>query len=236
MKKPPFDLVVRTYAVRILRFCRSMHVQLADAEDAYSEAFLAALSGYAALPDDANIEAWLVRIARNACIDVHRRNARRAIPVEHLPEPGWTADGATVGGSALLSARETDREIDVLDMLWLLTDRQREAIAWHHVWGLPYTEVAALIGGSPAAVRRAASDGIAALRIMVVRQRAERHQDSPPGTEAQERSGWRRTRREGPRRRGIPGSREGRTAESVEGRGTVGRSEPIEDTETTEER
>ena len=55
MKKPPFDLVVRTYAVRILRFCRSMHVQLADAEDAYSEAFLAALSGYAALPDVANI-------------------------------------------------------------------------------------------------------------------------------------------------------------------------------------
>ena len=42
MKKPPFDELVRTHSVRILRFCRSMHAQPADAEDAYSEAFLAA--------------------------------------------------------------------------------------------------------------------------------------------------------------------------------------------------
>ena len=37
-------------------------------------------------------------------------------------------------------------------------------MAYHHVAGLPYAEVAALVGGTAAAARRAASDGVAALR------------------------------------------------------------------------
>ena len=37
-------------------------------------------------------------------------------------------------------------------------------VAYHHLAGLPYAEVAALVGGTPEAARRAAADGIAALR------------------------------------------------------------------------
>ena len=177
MKKPPFDELVRTHSVRILRFCRSMHAQPADAEDAYSEAFLAALRGYASLPEDANLEAWLITIARHACIDVHRRNARRAIPVEQLPEPVGTGPGNTWSGGFSLGGRPenpgrgSEGEIDVFALLWRLTDRQREAVAYHHVWGLPYAEVAAQVGGTPAAARRAAADGIAALRRMIEEER-----------------------------------------------------------------
>ena len=44
-------------------------------------------------------------------------------------------------------------------------DKQREAVVLHHLAGLPYAEVAAELGGiAPAAARRAAADGIAALR------------------------------------------------------------------------
>ena len=42
--------------------------------------------------------------------------------------------------------------------------KQRQAVAYHHVAGLPYAEVAALVGGSTDAARRAAHDGIRALR------------------------------------------------------------------------
>ena len=42
--------------------------------------------------------------------------------------------------------------------------RQRLAIAYHYLGGLPHTETAAIIGSSPDAVRRAASDGIRRLR------------------------------------------------------------------------
>ena len=45
-----------------------------------------------------------------------------------------------------------------------LPPRQRQAVAYHYLAGLPYREVAAIVGGTAAAARRAAADGIAALR------------------------------------------------------------------------
>ena len=37
-------------------------------------------------------------------------------------------------------------------------------VAYHHLGGLPYDDVAALVGGTAAAARRAGSDGVATLR------------------------------------------------------------------------
>jgi hypothetical protein len=45
-----------------------------------------------------------------------------------------------------------------------LPTKQRQAVAYHHVGGMPYAEVAALVGGSTDAARRAAHDAIRALR------------------------------------------------------------------------
>jgi DNA-directed RNA polymerase specialized sigma24 family protein len=45
-----------------------------------------------------------------------------------------------------------------------LPPRQQRAVLYHHVAGLPYVEVATLLGGSVVAARRAAADGIATLR------------------------------------------------------------------------
>ena len=45
-----------------------------------------------------------------------------------------------------------------------LPPRQKQAVAYHYLAGLPYTEVAAILGGSIDAARRAAADGIANLR------------------------------------------------------------------------
>jgi DNA-directed RNA polymerase specialized sigma24 family protein len=46
-----------------------------------------------------------------------------------------------------------------------LPDKQRQAIAYHYFAGLPYAEVADIVGGTAEAARRAASDGIKALRV-----------------------------------------------------------------------
>ena len=55
-------------------------------------------------------------------------------------------------------------EDDLLAALRALPIKQRQAVAYHHVAGLPFAEVAALVGGSTDAARRAALDGIRALR------------------------------------------------------------------------
>jgi DNA-directed RNA polymerase specialized sigma24 family protein len=37
-------------------------------------------------------------------------------------------------------------------------------VAYHHIAGLPFADIAALLGNSPVAARRAAADGIKTLR------------------------------------------------------------------------
>ncbi|WP_341358198.1 sigma-70 family RNA polymerase sigma factor [Georgenia sp. M64] len=147
----PFEQVVTEHGPTVLRVCRAL-VGPVDADDAWSETFLAAMRAYPALDDGANVEAWLVTIARHKAIDLLRSRARRAVPVAELPER--VVPPATHGHEA----------VDLWRALGELTERQREAVAYHHLAGLPYDQVAALVGGTAPAARRAAADGIRNLR------------------------------------------------------------------------
>jgi RNA polymerase sigma factor (sigma-70 family) len=147
----PFDAVVRRHGPTVLRVCRA--VAGADAaDDAWSETFLAALRAYPALPPGSNVEAWLVTIAHRKAVDQLRAAARRAVPLAELPErPSRTGLPGESDG-ALWTA------------LAALPEKQRRTVAYHHLAGLPYAEIAALLGGTPEAARRAAADGLRALR------------------------------------------------------------------------
>jgi DNA-directed RNA polymerase specialized sigma24 family protein len=83
--KHPFEKVVTDHGATVLRVCR---VLLAgpDADDAWSETFLAALRAYPDLPETANTEAWLVTIAHRKAIDLLRARKRQPVPVEEIPE------------------------------------------------------------------------------------------------------------------------------------------------------
>lgn len=153
--KQPFEAVVTQYGATVLRVCRAV-LGLADADDAWSETFLSAMKAYPDLPADANVEAWLVTIAHRKAIDVTRAAARRAVPVAETPETPETADAADGPASGL------DR--DLADAVAGLPAKQKQAVAYHYLAGLPYADVADIVGGSTDAVRRAAADGIATLR------------------------------------------------------------------------
>ncbi|HTS97102.1 MAG TPA: RNA polymerase sigma factor [Streptosporangiaceae bacterium] len=148
--KPPFEAVVAEHGATVLRVCRAI-LGRADADDAWSETFLAALAAYPELPAGANVEAWLVTIAHRKAIDVTRAAARRAVPVASVPDRP-------------AAARTDGRDLDLASALAALPRRQREAVAYHYLAGLPYAEVAAVTGSSTDAARRAAADGIARLR------------------------------------------------------------------------
>jgi RNA polymerase sigma factor (sigma-70 family) len=148
--KPTFDEVVDRQGAAVLRVLRSL-LDHHEAQDAWQETFLSAIEAYPSLPAEANVEAWLVTIARRKAIDHHRRVARRAQPVADL-------DAGPDGGD------RAPRDLDLLRCLRSLPDKQRWAVVCHYLGGLPYREVAEIVGGSPDAARRAAADGIAALR------------------------------------------------------------------------
>ncbi|MCY7417015.1 MAG: RNA polymerase subunit sigma-24, partial [Chloroflexi bacterium] len=70
-----------------------------------------------------------------------------ALPDRAAPQtPGW------------------DETSGLWDALRALPLKQRQTVAYHYLIGLPYREIAAIVGGSEDAARRAAADGIAALR------------------------------------------------------------------------
>lgn len=143
----------------VLRVCRAV-VGPADAEDAWSETFLAALKAYPRLPEDARVEAWLVTIAHRKALDAARAGARRPLAVPEVPEPGASSAG-TQGQSV---PEEWGRDGELWDALKALPRRQRAAVAYHYLAGLPYKEIAAVTGGSTDAARRAAADGVRSLR------------------------------------------------------------------------
>jgi RNA polymerase sigma factor (sigma-70 family) len=149
--KPPFEKVVAAHADSVLRVCRAV-LGVHDAEDAWSETFLSALGVYPTLPADANVQAWLVTIAHRKAIDILRAKRRHAIPTDDVPDP---PSQVGIPGAS-------DR--DLWTALRKLPTKQRQAVAYHHLAGLPYSQVAAILGGTPDAARRAAADGIKRLR------------------------------------------------------------------------
>ncbi|MBB5787500.1 RNA polymerase sigma factor [Jiangella mangrovi] len=149
--KPPFEKVVAQHGATVLRVCRVL-LDTHDADDAWSETFLAAMRAYPDLPGTANVEAWLVTIAHRKAIDVLRAAKRNPLPVEEMPE-GQAAIGPPDGEDAELWAAVSR-----------LPTKQRQAIAYHHVAGLPYAKIAKILGGTVEAARRAAADGIKNLR------------------------------------------------------------------------
>jgi RNA polymerase sigma factor (sigma-70 family) len=163
--KPPFEHIVARHGPAVLRVCRAV-VGVDDADDAWSDTFLAALRAYPGLDAGANVEAWLVTIAHRKAIDILRATRRRPVTVEMLPE-----------SSAAPAGFDAER-LDLERAMAALTDRQRQAIAYHYLIGLPYAQVAEILGGSADAARKAASEGIHALRVSLeapTRRESQRH-------------------------------------------------------------
>lgn len=150
----PFEQVVSEHGQTVLRVCRAV-LGVVDADDAWSETFLAALVAYPALPPDSNVRAWLVTIAHRKAIDVIRSRTHGPITLDVLPERE----------SALGNPGSTDGEIWTL--VSTLPNKQRQAVAYHYLAGLPHGEVAEILGGSADAARRASADGIASLRKLL---------------------------------------------------------------------
>jgi RNA polymerase sigma factor (sigma-70 family) len=150
MRKRSFETVITDHGATVLRVCLAV-LGPTDADDAWSETFLSAMKAYPELPADANVEAWLVTIAHRKAIDVTRAAASRALPVDQVPDtaPAPSADS---------------RDLDLVAAMGQLPPKQRQAVAYHYLAGLPYSEVAAIVGGTTDAARRAAADGIATLR------------------------------------------------------------------------
>jgi RNA polymerase sigma factor (sigma-70 family) len=120
------------------------------ADDCFQETFLAAMRAYPPRRSD-NLRGWVLTIAHNKAMDHHRGRARRAIPVEHVPEVAvW--DGEPGGD-------------EVWERVRSLPGKQRAAVTLRYAADLSHREVAAALGCSEEAARRSAHEGLRKLRL-----------------------------------------------------------------------
>ncbi|MCS3493395.1 MULTISPECIES: RNA polymerase sigma factor [Micrococcales] len=161
----PFERIVQDYGLNVLRVCRAL-LDEHRAQDAWSETFLAALKAYPQLPEDANVLAWLVRIARNKAIDELRRNKPEILI-------GQDVD------SLAPSAQRPDLQLENLQ-LWhevnQLPGKQRQVVAYRYLGGMSYAQIAGILSGTEAAARRSGADGIKNLRARMDDQELWREQ------------------------------------------------------------
>jgi RNA polymerase sigma factor (sigma-70 family) len=145
----PFEEIVNEHGAVVWRVCRAI-LSPVDADDAWAETFLSALEAYPRLRPDSNVRGWLVTIAYRKAIDRTRAMARAPQPSAAIPEHATHDD--------------TLADTDLRHALDALPPKQRGAVIYHYLAGLPYAEVGALLETSEAAARRSAADGIANLR------------------------------------------------------------------------
>ncbi|MGY1771185.1 RNA polymerase sigma factor SigJ [Blastococcus sp. SYSU D00813] len=136
---------------------------VADAEDAVQEA----LARWYRLTDAERAEvavprAWLTRVVGRVCLDVlgSARARRERYVGEWLPEPvpaDFAAPRDPAADPTERAALSESVGLALLVVLDSLTPAERVAFVLHDVFAVPFDEVAAAVGRSPAACRQLAS-------------------------------------------------------------------------------
>jgi RNA polymerase sigma factor (sigma-70 family) len=128
---------------------------LAEADDAVQETWLRVIRSDTNGVD--NLGAWLTTIVARVCLNMLRsRNTRQEDPLGvHLPDPVISpADGMNPEEQALLADSVGLALQVVLDTL---APAERLAFVLHDMFALPFAQIAALAGCSPAMARQLAS-------------------------------------------------------------------------------
>jgi RNA polymerase sigma factor (sigma-70 family) len=126
-----------------------------EADDAVQEAWIR-LSRIDTSQVD-NLRAWLTTVVGRVCLNMLRsRKTRRESPLEtHMPDPIVSSeDGIDPEQEALLGDSVGLAMFVVLDSL---APAERVAFVLHDVFGVPFDEIAPIVGRSPAAARQLAS-------------------------------------------------------------------------------
>jgi RNA polymerase sigma factor (sigma-70 family) len=126
-----------------------------EADDAVQEAWLRL--DRADTSEVENLGGWLTTVVARLCLDMLRaRTSRREEPVgAHLPDPiASPQDGIDPEREALLAEGIGLALLVVLDTL---TPAERVAFVLHDLFAMPFDQVAAVVGRSPAAAKMLAS-------------------------------------------------------------------------------
>jgi RNA polymerase sigma-70 factor (ECF subfamily) len=140
--------IYESYKGPVFTYCLRMLRDRSDAADATQEAFLHALSGLRGLDHTASFKYWLFAIVRNEVYGrIRRRSARTMVPLEEVEDVLWDEE------TPLEAAVRGETGEAVRRMVDALRPEYREVLLLRELRGFTYAEIAAVTGGTEAAVK-----------------------------------------------------------------------------------
>ena len=125
---------------KLYRFCLSLTRSTTEAEEIVQETFLRALQNIGKLPENANLDAWLFRIARNVHISRLRKRQKEVGDV--------ALDAVPSGEDVEIRLVNQDQALHVLRHLHALEEPYKEVFTLRALGDVGYREIAALFGKS----------------------------------------------------------------------------------------
>jgi len=149
MAEDAFEAVVGAHHAEIRRYLLRITARASDADDLSQETFLRAFRAYRALPEGANVRAWLFAIATNLGRNHFRAQSRRrrayAAVAQEMPVGAPAhADGQVMADEARV---RIERVIDGLP------GKQRLAFVMRKMHDLEYAEIGASLHCSEESAR-----------------------------------------------------------------------------------
>jgi RNA polymerase sigma-70 factor (ECF subfamily) len=128
---------------------------LSEADDAVQEAWIRL--GRSDANDIDNLGGWLTTVVGRVCLNMLRsRDTRREEPINpHMPDPIISREEGSDPEDEALVADSVG--LALLVVLEMLTPAERLAFVLHDMFGVPFDDIAPMLGRSPAAARQLAS-------------------------------------------------------------------------------
>ena len=171
----PFAEVVSLHQAVVYRYLARLTRSRQDAEDLFQDVFLRAHRAYATLPVDADVRAWLMRIATNLTKNHFRsRHRRRRVLADPATSANGKPDEAAPDLEGLMISHETARTLRAA--IDALPFHQRAALLQRQFEGLDYPAIAANLGCSRDSARAHVYQALRKLRLALEHAHQDGHQ------------------------------------------------------------
>lgn len=149
-----FEQLLKRHEKSVFNFCLRMVGDREAARDATQEVFLKVVRNVDKWEQQARFTTWLFTLARNHCIDALRKASHRKTASLDQSLKGAEDNGTTLGDRVADESSVTpDRGAESLrlrgtlaDAIASLSDEQREVFVMREYSGMPFKEIAEVVG------------------------------------------------------------------------------------------
>jgi RNA polymerase sigma factor (sigma-70 family) len=158
-----FEEVYQRYALDVYRFCLFQLKDPAAAEDVAADVFVSAFKAYAkAQPSEDEVRRWLIHIAKNATISVHRRATRLRRIMD------WSRRTASTQTTDVESQAAANQQIQAVQQsVAKLSSKQRLLVSLRCAADLSYEDIGKITGMTPKAAAMATYRALEKIRFDV---------------------------------------------------------------------